>query len=245
MFTTNPPKTRLAGALTATMPLALLLATQTVGAQTMKVSGESNTRERYWRCLSLPTPGTLSKPFAAQEKTAPGNVALRTTAPSQQAKPAATASWKMLAGRSVEYCVTAGVVNEGTTATGTPLTLTLSDIRGSKDSSYKEEFPMRERSSTSSGDPLLNARGNTVGGPPTHTPLPNRVGVLSQPVPANSAAAVGQTWCTTLDDWRKRPRLMLTLTGGGVTEPISCEVEFGERNGGGRKRPQPGSMQKP
>jgi hypothetical protein len=201
-------------------------------------------KEQDWRCRPLPAPGALSKPSTAQRNTAPNRTEKNTPAPSQPVKPVATASWKMLAGRSVEYCVTAGVVNEGTTATGTPLTLTLSDIRGSKDRSYRDEFAATERSSNLSSDPLINARGNTVGGPPTHIPLPSRVGVLSQPVPANSAVAVGQTWCTTIDDWRKRPRLMLTLTGSGVAEPISCGVEFGERSGGNGMRPRPDPMQK-
>lgn len=245
MFTTNPPKTVVAGALAATLPLAFLLATQIVSAQTMKVSGESNTKEMYWRCSPPPTPGALSKPSTAQRNTLPGRTEKTTPAPSQPVKPVATASWKMLAARSLEYCVSAGVVNDGMTQSGTPLTLTLSDIRGSKDHSYRDEFPLAERSSTPSSDPLINARGNTVGGPPTHTPLPNRVGILSQPVPANSAAAVGQTWCTTLDDWRKRPRLMLTLTGSGVAEPVSCGVEFDEHSGAGSTRPQPNTTKKP
>jgi hypothetical protein len=245
MFTSSPPKTPLARAIVAMMPLAFSLATQIVSAQTMKVSGESNTKEMYWRCSPLPTPGALSKPITAQRNTPPVRTEKGTPATSQRAKPAANASWKMLAGRSLEYCVTAGVVNDGASASGAPLTLTLSDIRGSKDHSYTEEFPLAERSSATSSDPLINARGNTVVGPPTHTPQPNRVGILSQPVPANSAAAVGQTWCTTLDDWRKRPRLMLTLTGSGVAEPISCGVEFGERSGGGGKQSQPETTKTP
>ena len=209
--------------------LAVGLTAATAHAQTMRVSGASNTKEMFiGPCAPLPPPSAATKTPQQRAKAEPNRAAKVAPQPLPLLTPVATTTWRMLTSSSLEYCVNAGVVNDGAGSSGAPLTLTLSDVRGSKDASYTAEYPLASRKHDSD-----TTRATTTDGPPNHTQIPDKVGVISQPISAHSSAATGQPWCTTLTDWRKRPRLLLILTGGGSTQPVMCKVEFAERLGGG------------
>ena len=219
------------------LPLVCLLTTAlttgltatTINAQTMRVSGAGNTKEMFiGPCAPLPPASAATKTPPQRAKVEANRTGKVAPQPLPLLTPVATATWKMLTTSSLEYCVHAGVVNDGAGPSGAPLTLTLSDVRGSKDASYTAEFPLASLKKDSD-----SIRGTTTGGPPNHTQIPDKVTVFSQPISAHSSAAIVQPWCTTLTDWRKRPRLLLILTGGGTTQPVMCKVDFAERLGGG------------
>jgi hypothetical protein len=215
------------------LPLLCSLSVQSVSAQTMKVGSSANLKETNWTCVPVPAPGTPIKPSTAPRTNNPTRNVAPAPAPAPKLTPRATASWKVLTGRSIEYLVTLGVVNEGNAPSSAPLTLTLSDVRQGKDFDYTSEYPDVRRSSSASDAPEAALRSDEVGGPPTHSKIPDSVAVISQPVPAGGSAASSPPIKVTLADYRRRPHLIVTLTGPGVTQPQVCRIAFGDRTPGG------------
>lgn len=193
--------------LTLAVPLALCLAMSPAEAQTMKVKDEGSGKKDPPFCRRLPlTDGTM-KSTMPQQRISGGTAKKTLPSPSLALTPAADATWKMLGGSSISYCVRVGVINDGATASVVPLTLVLSDDRPQGDPSYVEDYA-----------PALV--------PPQHVMIASRSGTISTPVPGNGYLDAGSAWCNTLSDWRRRPRLWLTLTSPSLSEPVSCRVVF-------------------
>lgn len=203
---------RIGAAATAATAVLALVPSLDVSAQTMKVKGEGNTKDTVRACNPTPINPNANRTQSALAKSAtqPGGL-----------EPLAKATWSLVSGKSIKYCVTVGVANRGDSTSAAPLVLTLSDFRQNKDAAYKDEFLEASRRDPNGG------RGTTMGGPPNHTKIPDQVVTISQPVPAHDVATVASTEVT-LTDWRKRPRLLLTLTQPSVNgaQPMSCKVEF-------------------
>ncbi len=204
----------------AVLALALSIAPSQTTAQTMKVKGGMEYKTTgASSCKPLPTTAVKSVPSPQLRVAPPGAAKQPPLAPSVPSAPsvlmpAASTTWNILPNNSLEYCVNAGVVNDGSGPSGAPLTLTLNDYCGSGDASYREEF-----AANLDGTPTF----------PPHVSAPPRTSILTNPVPAHSAAAAPNSWCSTLSDWRKRPHLQLTLTASGLAQPVTCFVEFKEK----------------
>lgn len=192
---------------TLSLPLALCLATSAVDAQTMKVKDEGSGKKDPPFCRRLPLVDGMTKAAPPQQRIS-GGASKKAPPPASLALvPAAAGTWKMLGGGSISYCVRVGVINDGATASAAPLTLVLSDDRPQGDPSYIEDYAPA---------PV----------PPQHVMIAPRSGTISTPVPGNSYLDAGSAWCNTLSDWRRRPRLWLTLTAPSLSAPVSCRVPF-------------------
>lgn len=126
--------------------------------------------------------------------------------------PGIDAVWQVVSPGVINYCVRAGVVNNGNAASAAPWTLRLADTRSANDPSYADEH-------SAAGKPA----------PSAHPAAPARVGSGAQPVPAGSIVTLGDTWCVTNLRWEKRPRLQLTLTApstGTDAQTIACKVDI-------------------
>lgn len=217
---TAPAPAELSAICGCAVALVLSTASTLSTGQTMKVKGGQEFKTAAGPCK--PLPATAVKPVpSTQLRVAPSSAAK--VPPPKSSTPAlllpvASTTWNILPNNGLEYCVNAGVINDGSSLSGAPLTLTLNDYRISGDTSYRQEFP-------------ANLDGTTTFPPHVSTPL--RTSVLGQPIAAHSAAAAPDAWCTTLTDWRKRPHLQLTLTAPGSTQPVSCFVEFQEKTRSG------------
>ncbi len=200
--------------------LVLSTASTPLTGQTMKVKGGQEFKIAAGPCKPLPATAVKPAPSPQLRGAPSGSAKMPPFGSSTSALllPAASTTWNILPNNGLEYCVNAGVVNDGAIPSGAPLTLTLNDYRSSGDASYRQEFP-------------ANLDGTTTF--PPHVSAPPRTSVLTQPVLAHSAAAAPGPWCTTLTDWRRRPHLQLTLTAPGNTQPVTCFVEFQEKVWGG------------
>jgi hypothetical protein len=172
--------------------------------------------------LILPTPSTPLKAKNSDPKNAPQlrskidtNGGGGGSPPAPSIIPAAVSVWSLTANGKYSYCVQAGAINDEGAPFGTPVTLTLADVR-LIDSDYQHDYA---------------AIGQTV--PSAHVAAAQKQYVISAPV-AVGQTVVPTTWCLSDIDWKKRPHLVLTLTapasaGGQPAFSKSCEIAPGQK----------------
>lgn len=207
---------------TACAMLTLVLSATEVAAQkTMRVSedGGPPARKFFNECSLLPTPSTRPTPSTPPAKP-PGATTPRPKGPltaipiEPKLKIVARGVWQLVSPGVVNFCVRAGVINEGATASTPPVMLSLSDTR-KIDHSYRNDYKDHPRNM-----------------PSAHLPVKTRSTSIPQPIAGGGEFIVADAWCEQSHDWRKRPVLGLALTGAGVANQnsltTSCHVDFGE-----------------
>lgn len=162
--------------------------------------------------LASPPSSTL-KPHAAFSKG--GKNTPPDPTPQLPVYPAATSVWTHSPQDVYSYCIQAGVINEGG-ALSAPATLTLQDVRQIGDVDYINAY-------AAIGQPV----------PSSHTPAPTQQHTFAAPLAAGQTL-VPTKWCLTAADWKKRPRLLLTVTAPATSDgqpavANSCAIAPGHK----------------
>lgn len=170
--------------------------------------------------LSLPTPsgtgtarlaapGTATKGVAAKPDNSGGGSA---TPP--DVLPAAVSVWSLTSTGVYSYCVQAGIISNQATL-NVPMTLTLKDMRYI-DKDYQNSY-------AAISQPV----------PTSHPTVAQQQHTIAAPV-GSGQSVVPATWCLSDIDWKKRPRLLLTLTApasaqGQPALNTSCWIAPGQK----------------